>query len=298
MGVDGGGTRTRVVVLDGEGNELGRAEGPGAVAEAGDPAAAAGAVAEACTRAVSAAGLTGPADALWVGLAGAGREDARSAVEIEVERMGLARTVHVDTDVRAAFHDAFREGPGVLLISGTGSIAWGRAEDGREARVGGWGHHIGDEGSAWAIGLDALRRVARQADGRAPDTLLQAAVLRHLGLDGVEGLVTWVGAASKADVAALAPLVAKASGDGDAVAGEILARAVEDLERHVLALLENLGPWKHPPEVALAGGLLGPGRVLRIPLVIAMRRHGLRVTEREPDAVAGAGTLALGMGSG
>ena len=158
------------------------------------------------------------------------------------------------TDVIAAFHDAFGDGPGVLLIAGTGSIAWGRAEDGREGRVGGWGHHIGDEGSGYAIGVDALRRVARNADGRGPETnAARTSSSRRLGLAGIDGLVQWAATADGAEVAALAPVVAAAADGGDAVAGEILDHAVEELERHVLTILENLGPWH-----SAAGG--GAGR--------------------------------------
>jgi glucosamine kinase len=199
----------------------------------------------------------------------------------------------VGTDVAAAFHDAFGDGPGILIISGTGSIAWGRAENGRQGRVGGWGHHIGDEGSGYAIGVDALRRVARHADGRAPHTHLQRLVLQHLGLHQVDELVHWAAVASKAEVAALAPVVALASSEYDEVAGEILTQAVEELEGHVLAILESLGPWAHPPQVALAGGLLRSGRALRAPLLTLLSKHRLPVLGRELDPARGAARLAL-----
>lgn len=293
VGVDGGGTHTRAVVLDADGSELGRADGGAAMADARNPGEAAGAVAEACAEALGRAGLSLPADALWAGLTGAGREASRSAVELELERLGVAKDVHVGTDVGAAFHDAFGDGPGILMISGTGSIAWGRAEDGREGRVGGWGHHIGDEGSGWAIGLEALRLVARQADGRSGRTRLQGAVLEFLHLAAVDDLIPWAGAATKTRVAALAPVVAAAAAAGDAAAGEILVQAVADLEAHVLAVHERLGPWSTPPRVALSGGLLRPGRPLRRPLEEALAPHRLHPLERDLDPALGAARLAL-----
>lgn len=292
VGVDGGGTHTRAVVVDDQGRELGRAQGRGAVADAQNPVAAAQAVAAVVTDAVSTVGVALPVDALWAGLSGAGREAARGAVSLELSRVGLARSVQVSTDVGVAFHDAFGKGPGVLLIAGTGSIAWGRGEDGREGRVGGWGHHIGDEGSGYAIGREALRAVARQADGRAPRTRLRVAVLDALELPDPDALVPWASGASKAEVAALAPVVAAAAGAGDGEAAAILRNAVDDLEGHVLAILENLGPWTQPPDVALAGGLLRPGRALREPLVEALGRHRLHVVERELDPARGAAELA------
>ncbi|MEQ9400188.1 MAG: BadF/BadG/BcrA/BcrD ATPase family protein [Longimicrobiales bacterium] len=293
LGVDGGGTRTRAVVLDREGVEKGRAEGAAALADARHPERAAEALRDVCFAALGAADSAAPARAVWAGVAGAGREAARSAVELELSRFGVADVCRVGTDVVAAFHDAFPSGPGILLIAGTGSIAWGRAESGREGRVGGWGHHIGDEGSGYAIGREALRRVARHADGRAPETALREALLDELGLETVDRLVQWAADATKAQVAALAPVVARSSDQGDPVAGEILVHAVEELEGHVATVLARLGPWSQPPSVALGGGLLRPGRPLRAAMERVLERMGLAARAGEPDAARGAARLAL-----
>ena len=159
IGVDGGGTRTRAVILDASGVERVRAEGGPAVANAASPHEAANSVRRAVQAAATAGGIDLPATALWAGLSGAGREVSRAAVESELQGMDLAVRTSVDTDVAVAFHDAFGAGPGVLLLAGTGSIAWGRAEDGREGRVGGWGRQFGDEGSGFDIAQRALHAV-------------------------------------------------------------------------------------------------------------------------------------------
>jgi glucosamine kinase len=293
IGVDGGGSRTRAVLLGPDGEELARTEGWAAVADARDPAAPAGSVAEVCAAVAQVAGLSLPVDVVWAGLSGAGREDARLAVEVEMSRMGIAGDVYVGTDAQAAFHDAFEDGPGVLLVSGTGSIAWGRAEDGREGRVGGWGRPLGDEGSGYQIGLEALRRVMRSSDGRAPETILLERVLERLGLDGVEAMVGWEAQASRAEVAELTPRVAKAADDGDAVARQILVRALDELESHLRAILENLGPWSEPARLALGGGLLSPGGTLRKPVQARLPRHHVQLIDGEPDSAMGAARLAL-----
>ena len=197
--------------------------------------------------------------------------------------------------MEAVFHDAFGDGPGILLIAGTGSIALGRHETGREGRVGGWGSLLGDEGSGYAIGLEALRRVARNADGRGPETRLREAVLSRLSLDGVDALVAWSAQAEKAEIASLVPAVVESSRRGDAVAGEILVKAVEELSGHVLTVLTNLGPWSYPPGVALSGGLLQPGGPLRRAIEVAMSEQRLRLVDREPDAALGAAKLARGL---
>lgn len=298
IGVDCGGTKARALALDASGQELGRAEGPGAVATAAEPGLAAAAVASVCRDAAASAGLTLPVDVVWAGITGAGREAARHAVEHALAGGGVGRTAHVGTDVHAAFHDAFGAGPGVLLISGTGSIAYGRAEDGREGRVGGWGHHLGDEGSGYAMGREALRRAARAVDGRGAKTALVDDILLALGLASMDDVVTWRATASKRDVAALAPVVTAAATGGDTIAREIQGKAVEDLERHILAILEKLGPWSKAPTVALAGGLLRPGRALRDPLIRSLSRQLLTVLGRDLDPTMGAAKLGLGLGRG
>jgi glucosamine kinase len=293
IGVDGGGTRTRAVLLGPDGKEKGRTEGWAAVADAQDPGAPAGSVAEVCDAVAKVAGLSLPVDVVWAGLSGAGRQDARAAVEVELSRTGVARDVYVGTDAQAAFQDAFGDGPGVLLVSGTGSIAWGRAEDGREGQVGGWGQHLGDEGSGYRIGLEALRRVARHSDGRARDTVLTERVLQRLGLEGIGELVAWVSQASRAEVAQLTPLVAKTASDGDTVARQVLVRAVDDLENHIRAILEDLGPWSQPPGLALGGGLLGPGGTLRQRVQARLPRHHVKPIDRALDPAMGAAHMGL-----
>ncbi|MHB1192772.1 MAG: N-acetylglucosamine kinase [Longimicrobiales bacterium] len=295
IGVDGGATRTRAVVLDGEGRELGRAEGRQAIANAREPRPAAESVSVVRAAAARAAGLDIPAEALWAGLTGAGREEARLAVEQEILRMGTARKVRIGTDIVAAFHDAFGEGAGILLIAGTGSIAMGRSEDGRQTRAGGWGHHLGDEGSGYALGAAALRVAAWQDDGRAPVTGLPAAILAFLKLERTQDLIPWAAAAAKKDVAALAPTVGEAAAAGDPAAVEIVARAVRDMEAHAAALRERLGPWRAAPPVAFTGGLLQRGRPLRAPLEAVLEARGYTLVDREPDPALGAARLALSL---
>jgi glucosamine kinase len=292
IGIDGGGTRTRALAIDDRGDELARVEGPAALADARNPGAAAEPIAEVARSAAEAAGRALPCSGLWAGIAGAGRETVRSSVEQAVVRTGIAKVVRIGTDVEAAFVDAFAQGPGILLISGTGSVAWGRDGEGRVGRVGGWGSLLGDEGSGYAIGLESLRRIARDVDGRGPETRLEEAILDHLRLDRADSLVSWAAEATKAEIAALVPVVVDSSRRGDPVAGEILVKAAEELSGHVLTVLSNLGPWASPPTVALAGGLLAPGGPLRRAMEVLIAEHSLPMLEREPDAAMGAAKMA------
>jgi glucosamine kinase len=233
-----------------------------------------------------------PVSALWAGIAGAGREAVRAELEASLARAGLADRVGVGTDVEAAFEDAFGTGPGILLLSGTGSIAYARAPRGNQGRVGGWGSLLGDEGSGYAIGVEAMKRIARSVDGRAPGTVLRERILGSLGLADPEELITWSSTASRAAIAGLVPEVQAAAAAGDAVAGEILVKAVDELDGHVLTILDTLGPWPEAPTVMLGGGLLQKGGPLRSSLERLMRSHGLQVLDRELDPARGAARRA------
>jgi N-acetylglucosamine kinase-like BadF-type ATPase len=293
IGVDGGGTRTRATIVDARGLELGRAEGPGAVVTARAPEAAVQAVAQAVGAAAERACVDLPAAVLWAGLSGAGHERARLAVVELLERAGLAERVLVGTDVRAAFEAAFPEGPGILLIAGTGSIAWARTPEGKIGRVGGWGQSLGDEGGGYAIGLGALRAVVRAEDGRGGATVMRGDVLRALALSEPAELVPWTAGASKAEVAGLVPIIVRAAANGDPAACQLIDEAVRELTKHVRAVVERLGPWPSPPPLLLWGGLIGQEGPLRERLAreIASLPVGLR--EDPIDPTLGAAQLAL-----
>ena len=293
IGVDGGGTHARAVIVDERGREIARAEAPGVVVSLRAPEAAAAAVATAVRGAADAGGVKLPGATLWAGLAGAGHEASRLGVERALANAGLAARVHVGTDVEAAFHAAFPEGPGLMLIAGTGSIAWGRAPAGDLCRVGGWGQQLGDEGSGYAIGLAAVRAVARAEDGRTGPTSLSAAVLAALQLPSSGDLIPWIAAATKGEVAALVPVVLQCAKLGDTAAHSIFREAVSDLEAHIAALLHRTGPWSSPPELLLSGGLVGRGGTLREALVGRLATHPVVLRLDEVDAAVGAAMLAL-----
>jgi glucosamine kinase len=292
VGVDGGATRTVVLVTDADGNTLVRREGPPALIRADSARIVTHAIVLQIAEALAQVGNT-PADAACLALTGLGRDAERLAVMRALETVKVAASWHVTTDAEAALLDAFGMGAGLLVIAGTGSIAWGRAADGTVARCGGWGPLLGDEGSAWAIGRDALTAIARHSDGRGPTTRLGEHVIPALGLREAPDLVGWMDDAPRADVAAIAPLVLQAA-SGDDVAAAIVARATRHLVDHVRAVQRRLAPWVTPPAVALAGGLLAPGRPMRDRLRNAIvAEMGLECIERAVDGARGAAAIAI-----
>ncbi len=288
IGVDGGGSHVRAVVIDADGRPLGRARAGGAVATVLDVEGAARAVRSVVRAAATDAGTELPSTVLWAGLAGVADPEVREQVRSALASASLARHVVVGTDVEAAFHDAFGDGPGVLLVAGTGSIAWARSPDGGVRRVGGRGRLLGDEGSGYALGLGALRLVLRAFDGRDEGTALTPLVLEACGVPSPEGLVGWAETASKADIASLAPDVARAAEAGDPGARRIVDGAVDELVAHVRAITPE-----ERPAVVVWGGLLADGGPLAAPVREALEARGHPVVERALDAALGAARLAL-----
>ena len=295
LGIDGGGTRTRVALVDAAGRECARAEGPPTLIDPANPSATIGVILDLCREVASRGGADLPVAGLWAGIAGAGTEPTRGVVQTALREAGLSSLTSVGADAEATFHDAFPTGPGILLISGTGSIALGRGADGSSLRVGGWGVHLGDEGSGYQIGRSALRAVARGEDGRSAPTDLTGAVLKALGVASPAELIKWMATARKADVASLVPLICEVAEAGDQAATTVIEKAVDDLVGHVRTLVRRLEPWPATPEVALAGGLIEEDGSLRSRVIGAVEGLPCRHRDRALDGARGACSLAMGL---
>jgi glucosamine kinase len=176
----------------------------------------------------------------------------------------LAAELVIHSDFSIALDDAFADGPGVLLISGTGSVAFGRGPTGATARCGGWGPVCGDEGSGAWIGRRALSVVTAAADGREPDTALTGAILTAAQINETLDLIGWAANATPAQLASLAPVVLSVADAGDLRANALVSLAVEELVLHVRALARQLfGDERAALPIALSGGMLSRGTTLR-----------------------------------
>lgn len=293
VGVDGGGTRTRLVLLDDAGRVLERSTAPAtgidelrSAAESAHRVATA--VRELLARSSHRTGAAPRVGALWCGLAGAGTTPVQLAFEHALALEDLADRVGVGTDVEAAFEHAFGSEPGWLLVAGTGSVAWARERTGDAIRVGGWGREFGDEGSAFDLGRQAILAVLRGADGRDDEPGFAPALQDATGCADGAALATWARARPKHDIAALAPLVTHAADRGDARALELVDEALQALEAHVSAL-DRRAP-RAP--LALAGALVDPGGPLRSLLEARLRKQGIVVRPGFVDAALGAAHLA------
>jgi glucosamine kinase len=292
-GVDGGGTKTLVALADENGNELIRRSGPAGLVDPRHPTAAAEVVAGVVREAVRDAGLSGAPVVLCAGLAGVGNRAEREAVREALLAAGVAGRVLVVTDGETALEGVLGGEPGILLIAGTGSVAYGRGPDGRVERCGGWGMVVGDEGSGFAIGRGGLVAALRAVDGRGAQTRLLPFFLELLGVEDVRGIPPWAGRAAKAEIAALAEHVVRAAEEGDAVARGIVEVEARCLAEHAVALRCHLDPWRGPVPVVFHGGVLNSALYAgMVKQALADADPVLRVVPPVADAVAGALRLA------
>jgi N-acetylglucosamine kinase-like BadF-type ATPase len=184
---------------------------------------------------------------------------------------------------------------GLAIVAGTGSIAVGRAADGRTARAGGWGYLLGDEGSGYRIALAGLQAVAQAADGRGPATVLMESLLRHLHLDTPQALIAtlyrndW----SRPRLASLAALVFDTADAGDTPAQQLVAEAAAQLAQTGAAVVRQLGGQEAVP-LALAGGCLLASASYREQVVQQLQALGVRIAAVTLVSEPALGAVRLG----
>lgn len=293
VGVDGGGSHTRVLLADAAGSVLARVEGPGSALRPGAEGAAADIIKALIHDALAKAERTETRPAVCVvGVAGAGQERAAQALWSVLAKHRVADDVSVQADAVIAMDDAFGDSAGVLLVAGTGSVAYSKAPDGRLERCGGWGPNVGDEGSAHWLGRRALSVVTAAYDGREPETALGGAVLTALELETLDDLIPWAADATPAMLAQLAPVVAQVAGTGDLRANALISFCVEELALHVRTLARRCFTDERAAiPVALAGGLLSRGSLVRKRLEQRLKSAVPGATVRSDDVDAARGAV-------
>lgn len=262
LGVDGGGSKTSCWIGD-EATVLGRGRAEGSnlvrVGEAKARHALARAIELACADAKISPDKI---DYACVGLAGAARSEVSGAV-MRIMTAILPAPVEVVGDMVIAMEAAFGGGPGVVVISGTGSIAYGRDSHGQTVRVGGWGPAISDEGSAYWIGKAAVAAALRDFDEGLSTVLLEA-VMKSWQVETQAQTVMKANASSPpADFAGLCPAVCLAADMGDVSARRVLWRAGEELAMLAKIALGRLFEGQNDVQVAMAGSVCAHSHVVR-----------------------------------
>ena len=297
VGVDGGGTKTRAIVADDRGQPITETSGPGSAVRPGQAEASAEVIAAVVRDALASGNMTHVTPkVLCVGVAGVGREPERQALWQALVSHDIAEEVVIHADASVALDDAFGEGSGVLLIAGTGAVAFGRGPTGEFGRCGGWGPVFGDEGGGAWLGRRALSVVSAAADGREPETALTGAVLTAAQVNEPGELIAWAAAATPGQLGTLAPAVIGAAEGGDRRANALINLAVEELALHVRALARKLfADERASLQVAFAGGLMGPRSLIRKRVVQRLKSvaPGAQPLATEVDPARGAIRSAL-----
>jgi N-acetylglucosamine kinase-like BadF-type ATPase len=298
LGLDAGGTRTVCQLADMSGQILSETRGPGANLQAAGELEVEKVLHQVIDDALG--DRAEPPAAICLGMAGVDRPRDAEIVQGILTRIGQRARVLVVNDALIALEAGVPGAPGIVLIAGTGSIAYGRDGRHRAARAGGWGYVLGDEGSGYWLGRQALRAVVRAADGRGPATALTPRVLAHFGVAEAPLLVREIyhGSARPGAIAALAREVQAAAIDGDALATHIIDVGASELAAAVVSVATRL--QMHDGPIVLSGGtLLGVTR-LREGVVAALGRT-LPDAEVRPLATSpatGAVRLAIAVAQG
>ncbi len=276
-GIDGGHTTTKAVLAQGDGAILATGTGP-ACDHLNTPGgldrnrtAIHTALLDACTEASVPAGNL---DAIGLGLTSAQRElDPVARISDLVREIASPETIWIDNDFASNLAGAAAGQPGIVVIAGGGSIGYGIDSSGREAISGGLGYLMGDEGSGWYFGIEALQAAARGADRRGPITALLPMILDAWQLSNIREClqVLYREDFRRSEIAELAPEVFRVASNGDAVALDIVTSGAHSLARHALGVADQLHDKHEAIDVYPTGGVFNAGALILEPFCRIVR---------------------------
>jgi N-acetylglucosamine kinase-like BadF-type ATPase len=297
LGIDGGGTHTSACLISTRGEFIAQLDDrPVSYARRGgliaDPIAQLG------SRLLRKAGIKKKQlVAAAVCFTGVGRESDRQIVLQALRRKKLAPKIVVDSDAIAALAGALGARPGIVVIAGTGSIAFARDRHGGVHRVGGWGFLLGDEGSGFAIAREGLNAALQDFDGRGPKTQLRPIFEEKFRLARIDEIISQIYSRTpdRGKLASLAPLIFDAARNGDAVATEIIQRAGREYGRLIIAALAHLRDEVYPVPVALMGNLFQQKEMLLPGMMSALAEENNKIKLVEPRFPPAFGAALMGL---
>lgn len=289
IGIDGGGTSTTAILADEQGKTLARSKDVASNYHVVGKEQTAQILSNLFEKLSLSSGIpVRECRSICIGMAGLGRADDQTTIRAICNELRISQHLILTHDAKVALMGGAMKNYGIILNSGTGSIAYGINRSGEEARSGGWGHMLGDEGSGYDIAMRGLRAIVRAYDGRANQTLLTKLVLNRLNFDSPDNLVHWVHSVDKKEIAGLAGLVFDAVGEGDLVANKIVETAADELTLAARTVIEKLG-WsvsEQEFDVVLSGGVFENQpdfvKTIRKRLKKASRNAKIHLPIREP----------------
>lgn len=303
IGIDGGGTKTEAVALGLDGSVLGSYVG----GSTNPYAVTFEKAAEELENVMDC--LLNPLNHLPVicngiclGMSGISSEQEKEAMTAHLlayqEKRKLRFPIAMKSEADISLMAAIERNYGVLVISGTGSNTYGLTPEGKQYRVGGWGHYLGDEGSGYEIGLQTLKAVIRSYEGLLPETLLTDMINEALGFDHITDLKAYIYQPSivKADIAAFAQPCIRAAEAGDSVAAGIITKQAIALVDTTIALIDK-DPFLAGTDVVMTGSIFNHSALFREFYCALLSNHypGLTFTQADNNSkspAAGAAMLA------
>ncbi|MGN7399471.1 N-acetylglucosamine kinase [Cytobacillus praedii] len=294
LAVDGGGTKTLAVITDSTGSILGEGRaGASNYQVIGKEMAIKALVASIQGALAEAAALNGgPVRFEKTVFALAGIDTSNDELEVQemveesIKQLGLAtHMLLVENDCLSALLGATQNKAGALLISGTGSIVFAHDGRGNFFRTGGWGYRVGDEGSGYWIGKEAIRSIMKMNDGREKETILSQLILQKFGFQKIEDLYNWVYSPAYCvdDVGALTALVEEAYKLGDKVSQGILDEAAAELTLLLETTIEKAGIAKEEFQLILQGGVIQNNHYIRDRVLDSLKTSAERVKVLDTD---------------
>lgn len=258
VGVDGGGSSTRVIIASEDGTICGIGKAAGSNPNDRGVAAAASSLQSAFSAAWGKAGIAPrPLDSVFLGIAGSTTFRKQASLAPLVDWIPLAAGAHleVDNDLRIALAGGLSGRPGIVVIAGTGSAGYGRNAHGQTWQAGGWGSLLDDLGSGYWLGLGGLKALIQAYDGRGSSTVLEKTILPELGLRNAVDIPSWIKKleSPRESIAKLGVLVFEAADKGDPSATAILKEGASHLARIGSALADRLFP-ETVAELVFTGG--------------------------------------------
>ncbi len=269
LGVDGGGTKTNIALM----NEVGEIEaegdgGPSNPLRVGVETAVAN-ITKAIDSACDTGGISrGDIVSVTLGLAGVRRRDIRERVHDSFVTRYRIKKTYVTTDADIALYGTTLGKAGLVVIAGTGSICIGIDDLGEKVIAGGWGPVAGDEGGGRGIAGEALHLVAKASDGRGEMTKLSERAAEYFRASNVENLIGAIYAPNmdNSRIAGFAKLVVETALDGDKIAIEILTDAGRELGNAAVAVIKKLGLQDRDIPIGCVGSIFNAGRLLTDPM--------------------------------
>jgi N-acetylglucosamine kinase-like BadF-type ATPase len=303
IGIDGGGTKTTAVLCAADGKILAESQGGASNFQTTGAEHCIGTLLvliETCCRSIGCSFQQ--IGAVAAGLAGAGRPEDRRLIAEELaavaSRKGLPlNRIVVESDARIALEGAFRGKPGIIVISGTGSIVFGMDDRGKTYRAGGWGRLISDEGSGYSIGREAFKAVMKSMDGVGQKTGLTKVFGSRYGLGSEESVINAL-YRGNFDIASVVPAVIDAASGGDKVARDILLSASKELVDLAAVVSKKMYSGRKGRSkrlLAMTGSLLSGSNFYSRMVRARIRRMIPFVSVKEPESspVMGAVSIAL-----